>query len=683
MLRIESLSIKNFMNITNASFEFGNINYFYGEPASGKSAVFEAISICFSDEKRSGTYGEYVKQGCDNANIVLKFKIYEDDAEIRLTLNRVNGTPYECELDYKGETYKNTKASEKLSALGISYYSKIMFQMQNAKDIVDQTSASRLEYIKNLFNFNYDSQKQIITEKLQQAKKQLEELRIDTASKNALKSELSHFEQAIAMPFTAEQVIEFNNRLSENLEKISKVSEAQKKQDELMSQLREVELSLHKNQLDVTPYENRLRDIDNMKNKLVDEDKRIEEYKEKIAELDAEAVKRSKDINKIENTIAETYKQLSEATDVQNNLRFELKSFEEREEKCKDGKCPICGQSTDNVVAHFEKEIAELKEKCLDADKMVDYYRTENTKAQSASAELTAAHTEYTHMKRNYENMIAGSEEIKKGISYSLAEEPLVKKRLADLKDSISKLEIEQKSLQDKVSSIDKVDVSDIVNENNKILADIKEYERANDKNQFIMRQNEEKRNKIKAIDEALGKNEAELTEVNIMASVYDEAWEVLNKLLPQYRTKVFCDTIKNDLNAFVHMIFPKYDVLVKTSKKGCDLLYTKDNTVVDENKNKWLDTRMSSGFERAVLTTAFKTILAKYYKIDFFVGDEIDKASSDNDSIKLFSVLLNLHQFHQLFLISHKKALGSYLEENYDDIYIFEAKNGNFTKKN
>ena len=72
------------------------------------------------------------------------------------------------------------------------------------------------------------------------------------------------------------------------------------------------------------------------------------------------------------------------------------------------------------------------------------------------------------------------------------------------------------------------------------------------------MRQNEEKRNKIKAIDEALGKNEAELTEVNIMASVYDEAWEVLNKLLPQYRTKVFCDTIKNDLNAFVHMIFPK-----------------------------------------------------------------------------------------------------------------------------
>jgi hypothetical protein len=92
----------------------------------------------------------------------------------------------------------------------------------------------------------------------------------------------------------------------------------------------------------------------------------------------------------------------------------------------------------------------------------------------------------------------------------------------------------------------------------------------------------------------------------------------------------------------------------------------------------------MSSGFERAVLTTAFKTILAKYYNIDLFIGDEIDKASNDDDSIKLFSVLLGLNQFSQVFLISHKKALGNYLEENFsDDITLYEAKDGKFTKRN
>ena len=131
MIRIDSLKIENFMNITEAYFEFSSINYFYGEPASGKSAVFEAISICFSSEKRSATYGEYVKQGCDFAKIDLKFKIYDDDAEIVLVINRVAGTPYECTLTYKGETYKNTKATEKLNqTFNLEYLSKIMFQMQ-------------------------------------------------------------------------------------------------------------------------------------------------------------------------------------------------------------------------------------------------------------------------------------------------------------------------------------------------------------------------------------------------------------------------------------------------------------------------------------------------------------------------------------------------------------------------
>ena len=38
-----------------------------------------------------------------------------------------------------------------------------------------------------------------------------------------------------------------------------------------------------------------------------------------------------------------------------------------------------------------------------------------------------------------------------------------------------------------------------------------------------------------------------------------------------------------------IHKVFPKYEVRLEVSEKGCDLLYTKDVTVVDEKRNKFL----------------------------------------------------------------------------------------------
>ena len=63
MLRILNLKLENFMNIEKADLNFdSSLIMIYGEPASGKSSIFEAIAVCLSSMKRSGTYGEYVKQ---------------------------------------------------------------------------------------------------------------------------------------------------------------------------------------------------------------------------------------------------------------------------------------------------------------------------------------------------------------------------------------------------------------------------------------------------------------------------------------------------------------------------------------------------------------------------------------------------------------------------------------------
>lgn len=149
------------MNIEKADLNFdSSLIMIYGEPASGKSSIFEAIAVCLSSMKRSGTYGEYVKQGCKKANIKLNCLYNRSPLNFDITLNRVNGTAFEGTCEYNGHTYKgSTEIESFLEQEDLDYYVKIMFTMQHDKDITELGSAPRLDYIQKLFNFNFDDQK--------------------------------------------------------------------------------------------------------------------------------------------------------------------------------------------------------------------------------------------------------------------------------------------------------------------------------------------------------------------------------------------------------------------------------------------------------------------------------------------------------------------------------------------
>ena len=683
MIRIDSLKIENFMNITEAYFEFSSINYFYGEPASGKSAVFEAISICFSSEKRSATYGEYVKQGCDFAKIDLKFKIYDDDAEIVLVINRVAGTPYECTLTYKGETYKNTKATEKLNkTFNLEYLSKIMFQMQNAQDIVDHTPSSRLEYIKNLFNFDYSDQKMILTQRMQELKNKNQLILSQKSSNTALKEELSKLEKEVALPYSENDIAHFNSVINENIEEISKANKLMEEEKAHLQRLHQFEMEISNLKSTLNVLNTKKSNIETYKNQ-------IATSKTVVSEIEVQNEKLKEEEENLLNSISVKKTEIDNAADViketikdKNILIGKLDSLKERHESCKNGVCPICGQKTNDVVSHFENDIEKLEKNIGKLSEEETLYYEEKRTRNQALEDLNSKLTDIRDKINSNLFSLKSCEKTIRDLESLVSDEKNINDTIVDTE---TKLEIAQKNYKYENSvEVQKMNIDGIIAENNDLSSKIKEYELCVNKNKDIQKRNENKLKKVEELENSLNQIEKDIIENSSMNIVYDEAWDILNKLLPQYRTKIFCDTIKNDLNIFIHTIFPKYDVLVEPSKKGCDLFYTKDNTVTNKKKNQWLDVRMSSGFERAVLTTAFKTILAKYYNIDLFIGDEIDKASNDDDSIKLFSVLLGLNQFSQVFLISHKKALGNYLEENFsDDITLYEAKDGKFTKRN
>ena len=150
-MKIKELHLVNFMNISEADFVFDdNMNFIYGQPASGKSALFDAMRITLSTYKRSSTYGEYVKQGEDNALITLKADIFGKMAVFTTTLNRVKGNACKRLLEYDGESFEDSQVEEWLKSRNIDYHAKLAFAMQNEVNIVEIGSAERLTYIQKL-----------------------------------------------------------------------------------------------------------------------------------------------------------------------------------------------------------------------------------------------------------------------------------------------------------------------------------------------------------------------------------------------------------------------------------------------------------------------------------------------------------------------------------------------------
>lgn len=665
MITIQHLELKNFMNISAATFDFKKLVFLYGEPASGKSAVFEAISICLSDEKRSSTYGEYIKQGQDSASILMKFQILGKPAEESITI-KPKGV--ECTLTYDGGTYKNSKAYEKLNdELNMSYISRIAFQMQYDKDIVEQSSASRLEYIKNLFNFDYEKQKDALSEMQAETRQNLDTARQDLARYEALFSESKKIEEVPTLPYTTDEVASFRDKVRVNEDEISKASEIVAKSKEAMNEKATLEKIRYSCETKLEQIESQKPTVARLEAELASHQRAKTVIRKEIEQLENDKASKQSEIEELNKKLFEIGNNLGVATATRQALENRLRKATEH------GVCPICGQDTSSkdLADHFRDEIDSARAKAISFDK--EYEALKAVIDEKEKSELATIVSDKLAAEHAYQKLLMLADHCETELEKTRLFTKDEAQTRATLVDTLAKLEA--------IPTVGEMqDLTPLVEENRELSKRISAYEMAVTEISAVTRRNKERADRLVSLNDEIAHVHERIDACEAEKQSYDEAWNILSKLLPQYRANTFCEAIRADLNDFIHTIFPSYSILVKPSKKGCDLLYTKD-----EKTGTWLDVKMSSGFERAVLNIAFKVTLANYYNISFFIGDEIDRASSDRDSINLFSVLLSQPQFEQIFLISHKKTLGSYLSDNFDsdEISIYEADNGQFVKGN
>lgn len=681
-MRIKELHLINFMNISEADFVFDDsMNFIYGQPASGKSALFDAMRITLSTYKRSSTYGEYVKQGEDNALIILKADIYGKLATFTTTINRVKGNACKRLLEYDGESFEDSQVEDWLKARNIDYHAKLAFAMQNEVNIVEIGAAERLTYIQKLFNFNFKAKK----DKLMASKKELEdkinELNSQIAGNRSTIEHLSIEQKTEERKLDDKTKKEYEAQIAEQTKLI-------RANQDIIDKANAIKNEINSYNGDILKYSQLIMQEEGIISNEAEKEKEIKTLVNEIADLEkvisdsnAELESLKKDVDNWAVQKTEITENLTEHNTHKIEIEADIKNVKAKLDLVSQGKCPTCGQPTtdldntldeqlEKLTNELDREILEINRLSLQKKEIENSFNLAQTKYNTRNIDLAGNNSNLTS-KRNRLNSLKDREPPKHVCN--IVEINSKKQELLDIQAAKQK-ELEQYKVTKSVSELlDEIEpLKKAIDEDNITI----------EKNTVIIKTNSENKAKCAELTIANEKLLDDVVSLNNKVTAIKEAYEIVNKTLPKYMSKKICDSLQNKINRFIHKVFPKYEVKLEVSDKGCDLLYTKDKTIVDEKRNKYLKADMSSGLERYILSLAFKVSLAESYKLDLFVGDEIDQSANDADAKILTDMLINSKSFKQLFIISHKNEILDHIKENYK-CNVYKAEDGKFNKTN
>ena len=132
--------------------------------------------------------------------------------------------------------------------------------------------------------------------------------------------------------------------------------------------------------------------------------------------------------------------------------------------------------------------------------------------------------------------------------------------------------------------------------------------------------------------------------------------------------------------NELVQTIFPNLYIRLFYSKKGIEFFYsTSGVTDEDMDKESMLPIKQASGFEKAILSICFKSVLCEAYNIPFVILDEVDAAASEENSRRFFDIVINGGLFQQSIIISHKIDIQDTIKGMSDSISAYMVADGDF----
>lgn len=699
-MKLLKFKAKNFKNLENFEVTFSNYNLISGDNGSGKSSVLQGIAYCLTD-KLPEKLSEYVLWGKEFFELTLDFEH--------------NGDMYNYYVKYSTSTKKELSINKDVFLRGgeaanhiskivnseLLLYSSISEQGQSYS-ILTESPAERLKKFKTILGIDklsriVENVKKEISQKKSEAdllKKEIEILSSKqfTYLEDFDLPDISELSKTLQLQETYREVSEKNQKLQSVYDmELGVYKKESDKQIQIKKELEEKEgqlCSIDSKDFDETLYSNLLGQKKEFEFKKSEYDLKKKsrlnylqnlqnlKFKQKSLEEKKNGVKLYR-ISNLE--YDESY--LKSINENIQNLSVTLKQLKNHEKLAREGKCPSCGQDfkhdlksllleIDTVKAEHDTLISEYEMK----KSALDDYQKKNLENSKSREIIKVYEDDLVNLSEEINSLVEvpEPEDIQLDESFLKTLTTLEKekadyeknKQLIDsLRKQIEGLKFEISRFTELKKPVEPSYEKELFDES--IYLSVKKelniYEEKKSRLLFVETHNK----KVKEEEEnhKTSIKDKEVIYYNLIGeiSILEESRTILDKQFSSYLIEKGTEYVEFQMNNFFQRCYSRYTVYFRQteSKNSIDFFYT-------DKVGKIVSASLCSGFEKQLLSIAFRVALASITGLGFLVLDEIDSDASEENSIKLYSNLIDSNLFSQIICISHKAETKQYLLNNH-----------------
>jgi len=679
MISLHELNIKNFMSIDSADFDFsdGGFFVFKGQFGAGKSSVLAAIALCWIEHRRGDSYKDFIKQGTEDCSVHLTGMLLGHPIEFETTINDKYGV--NKKIIYKGTTYKNSECTTFLASLDIDYLQHIMFSMQGEGNITDLKPAERTKLLKKIFDFEFQSELSELEKRQNEAIEKGHTLRVQLEMLNRREFKDQELRPVLSPSEKQNKKVELerleieeqhNQRVRSQYQLTLSNKEAiQRSYDSYSAQIASIgsQCESQENYLtslrsNLTSTEGHLVNLSNEK----DIQDQIDEQKNLANKFN---IFRESELKQLLNLKDRSHEELQRKLEIETHIKAHSQ-----------GICSQCGQAT------HPENLPQMADELVRVSENYKNYKTGlDEKEKNLSARNRQIYEAESRQRQLEETLIssrAQRETVSKRINELKSQITQTEQSLSKLKDSKRKAEMD-KEMVGKQLDLANVAILPEPKSNQSAIADLQAILSSDDTavevNKVLQNQNkklqEEKIQNKKDVDENIKQQQVLASETVALR----EAQKIIEVDLPNYIIVKACGKIEKYINEFIQEVKPEMAVRLLQKRGGVDFFYSPLEGV---SEDKWLSTKMASGFEKELLSIAWRVALARAYHLPILILDEIDSAANPAASEATYKTLARQEEFEQVFVISHKEEIANTLTLEAENVAVWLVDSGTFTRE-
>ena len=665
---LEKLELTDFMKAENVSMVFEDKSFIIlqGANGAGKSLIGDALELMLLGAKRGSSYKHYIRRGCNKFIVKAVFRKNLQDTdkfEVEIVGGKKTMPPLSKRVTYKGLTHENSEYDAFMSTqFNQTLLSTFTFNTQGAKDLSHYKPSQLRDLLVIVFNLSFDSEQSRIENDLSVLKDKLSSTEITIASR---KEAISILEDSSSVPIRPPS--------EERIKKCSKLLDEIRSQKKALEK-REAELK-YKNNLN----ENRTHLL-----------QLLEGYELRISEKECEKTSLENDIMDLKNSLLLTQENIKTKNSERPYLNkdeklqedvLETKKLQENIYKINDqlkliskGKCDECGTVLVKSPADKQHKIATLKASLKDLEECLlllnNYSNTEST-ILSEIKKLKYKESDIEGQLQQKEASLKTVETFLKELNAS-EDRNTYSNKLKEVEKELSGLHIEDvENILKKLTEVEEEEAKRALDL--EVLMDVKK--------EFETRRKvlKETHSKLTQAKKELVQGQIDLTEITRQYDIHKVAYKLVSKYLPSFGVMLAGEQAIESMLKIIHPLFPEWCLRLVPNREGVSFEYK-------EKGDEWSPLSMASGFEKALCTIAFKLTLSSFYKMSLLFLDEIDAAACEENSKKLFELVIDYHEesdsLQQVILASHLRNVVNDIKESSEYAKVYEVIEGRYRLK-